>query len=199
MFKLPEIDFKNNSFLEDEAIEFHYGKHHKAYVDNLNKLNIENKGMLEIINSGKGAIYNNAAQSFNHTFYWLGITPNKSNLGKDSKLMQQIKKDFNDLNSLKESFIKNAMALFGSGWTWLALEKEAKKIQIINTSNADVIDLNKFMPLMVCDVWEHAYYIDYRNSRANYLSDFWDGINWNFVEENFSNMNLERIEKLMIT
>ncbi|MBL7545786.1 MAG: superoxide dismutase [Bdellovibrionaceae bacterium] len=199
MFKLPTIDFSKNTFLDAETIEFHYGKHHKAYIDNLNKLTIdsERRSLIEIIKNSQGALFNNAAQSFNHTFYWLGLTPAKISIKKGSSLSLQIDKDFGGIEKLKPLFLERALSIFGSGWTWLALNKSNNKLEIINTTNADVIDLENKMPLLVCDVWEHAYYIDYRNSRANYLNDFWDSINWNFVSENFEKKDLKKIENSM--
>lgn len=199
MFKLPTIDFSKNTFLDAETIEFHFGKHHKAYIDNLNKLTLdsEKRSLIEIIKNSQGALFNNAAQSFNHTFYWLGLTPAKISIKKGSSLGLQIEKEFGGIEKLKTLFLEQALSVFGSGWTWLALNKTNNKLEIINTANADVIDLENKMPLLVCDVWEHAYYIDYRNSRANYLNDFWDSINWNFVSENFEKKDLKKIENFM--
>lgn len=199
MFKLPTIDFSKNTFLDAETIEFHFGKHHKAYIDNLNKLTLESekRSLIEIIKNSQGALFNNAAQSFNHTFYWLGLTPAKISIKRGSSLSLQIDKEFGGIEKLKTLFLEQALSVFGSGWTWLALNKTNNKLEIINTANADVIDLENKMPLLVCDVWEHAYYIDYRNSRANYLNDFWDSINWNFVSENFEKKDLKKIENFM--
>lgn len=199
MFKLPTIDFSKNTFLDAETIEFHFGKHHKAYIDNLNKLTIdsERRSLIEIIKNSQGALFNNAAQSFNHTFYWLGLTPAKISIKIGSSLSLQIDKDFGGIEKLKTLFLERALSVFGSGWTWLALNKSNNQLEIINTTNADVVDLENYMPLLVCDVWEHAYYIDYRNSRANYLNDFWESINWNFVSENFEKKDLKKIENSM--
>lgn len=199
MFKLPTVDFSKNAFLDAETIEFHFGKHHKAYIDNLNKLTLdsEKRSLIEIIKNSQGALFNNAAQSFNHTFYWLGLTPDKNSIKKESNLSLQIDKDFGGIEKLKMLFLERALSVFGSGWTWLALNKSNNQLEIINTPNADVIDFENYMPLLLCDVWEHAYYIDYRNSRANYLNDFWDSINWNFVSENFEKKDLKKIENSM--
>lgn len=119
MFKLPVLDFKKCSFLDEEVVEFHYGKHHRAYVDNLNNLtNGKQVSLFEIIKTEKGSVYNNAGQVFNHTFYWLCLTPEKSKLNVNTAFESQVKSDFNDFKNLKESFIKSALALFGSGWTF---------------------------------------------------------------------------------
>ena len=199
MFKLPTINFSKNTFLDAETIEFHYGKHHKAYIDNLNKLTVgsERESLIEIIKNSQGALFNNAAQSFNHTFYWLGLTPAKISIKKESSLSLQIDKDFGGIEKLKPLFLDRALSVFDTGQTQLVVNKSNNTIEILNTANADVIDLENFMPLLVCDVWEHAYYIDYRNSRPNYLNDFWDSINWNFVSENFENRDLNKIENSM--
>ncbi|MBK7963846.1 MAG: superoxide dismutase [Bdellovibrionales bacterium] len=201
MFKLPEFNFTKASFLSEETIQYHYGKHHNAYIEKLNNLmeGLPPKDILEIIRDSDGALYNNAAQSWNHTFYWMGLTPSPSSLNLNSLLEKSIKEQFGSESGLKEKFVESALKVFGSGWTWLALDMQGKKIEIINTSNADVIDFKKYMPLLICDIWEHAYYIDYRNSRSNYLAEFWTAINWKFVEDNFENKDQAKVGKLLMT
>jgi Fe-Mn family superoxide dismutase len=199
MFKLPEFNFANAKFLSEETIEYHHGKHHRAYIENLNKLaeGLQQTDILEIIRSSEEALYNNAAQSWNHTFYWMGLTPGPSALNSSSPLAKAIVEQFGSESSLKEKFIEAATQVFGSGWTWLAFNLQNKSIEIMNTNNADLIDLKKYMPLLICDIWEHAYYIEYRNSRARYLSEFWSAINWKFVEENLELKDLTKVSKLL--
>lgn len=199
MFKLPQIDFSHCTFLSSETIDFHFGKHHKAYIDYLNQqVNDMSVGsLLQVVNSCDGPLYNNAAQAWSHTFYWLGVTPGPQKLNPESSLYALVKKQYGGEQELKEKFISHASRLFGSGWCWLILNKETKSLDIINTQDANIPNLNLFDPLLCCDVWEHAYYIEYRNSRGNYLEDFWKAINWNFVQENFETGNLARIESFM--
>lgn len=201
MFKLPEFNFTKTSFLSEETIQYHYGKHHRAYIEKLNMLteSLPSKDILEIIRDSDGALYNNAAQSWNHTFYWMGLTPGPSVLNLNSLLAKSLKEQIGSDSDLKEKFVESALKVFGSGWTWLALNLQSKKIEIINTSNADVIDFKKYAPLLICDIWEHAYYIEYRNSRSNYLTEFWSAINWKFVEDNFENKDLTKVGKLFMT
>lgn len=200
MFKLPDFSFSNVKLLSAETIEYHHGKHHRAYIENLNRLieNMPQKNILEIISNSEGAIYNNAAQSWNHTFYWMGLTPSPSVLNFDSQLGRAINEQLGSHSVLKEKFIDSGTKVFGSGWTWLALNNQTGKIEILNTSNAEVVDLKKYIPLLVCDIWEHAYYIEYRNARSNYLAEFWDAINWKFVEENFETKDLSKVGKRML-
>jgi Fe-Mn family superoxide dismutase len=199
MFKLPEVNFTKAPFLSEETLQFHYGKHHRAYIENLNKLSADlpPKDLLEIIQSSDGAMFNNAAQVWNHTFYWLGLTPSPNSLAQDSSLSRAVLEQFESETLLREKFVDSALKLFGSGWTWLALNLHNNKIEILNTSNADIIDFKIYMPLLICDVWEHAYYIEYRNSRSNYLKEFWSAINWKFVENNFENKKLDKVSELL--
>jgi Fe-Mn family superoxide dismutase len=199
MLKLPEIDFSNAKFLSAETVAYHYGKHHQAYIDKVNKLTeaLPAKDLLEIVSTSKGELFNNAAQAWNHTFYWLGMTPKPSELNSDSKLLKAFNAQYGSIADLKEKFIASAASLFGSGWTWLALEKAGHKFEILNTSNTGMPELSKYTPLLVVDVWEHAYYIQYRNSRANYLNEFWSAVNWTFAEDNFGKDNLSVVNELM--
>lgn len=176
-------------YISQETLEYHYGKHHQTYVNNLNNLIIwtpyEDLALEEIIKTApSGGIFNNAAQVWNHTFYFLTFTP-KSSKSPSWDLLQSIERDFGSFESFKEAFWANAASNFWSGWTWLA-KNNAWKLEIINTSNAGtlVTDDTK-IPLLVCDVWEHAYYIDTRNSRPEYVKNFWEIINWSLVEERY--------------
>jgi len=196
MFKLPEIAFDKIPFLKPETVEFHYGKHHKAYVDNLNKLlegsPLKEASLEEIVLKSEGGMFNNAAQAWNHTFYWLGLgAPGTQPTGP---LEAAIGAQFGGMAQLKEQFLKSATTLFGSGWTWLGHSPKSGQMEIINTSNADTPLKSGMKPLLVCDVWEHAYYIDYRNARAKYLEDYWKHVNWSFVSQNY-----ERREPLSLT
>ncbi len=199
MFKLPIIDFSKSSFLDGETAEFHYGKHHKFYIDKLNELtkSDSSSGLISIMEKSTGELKNYASQSFNHTFYWLSLTPSPSSLQIDSKLLLQIIKNYGGLENLKNQFLKLGASVFGSGWTWLCINKKTEQLTLLNTENAGTPCFETYTPLLVCDLWEHAYYIDYRNSRTNYLKDFWNAINWRFVSENYETRNINRIEKLM--
>lgn len=187
-FSLPELPFKKDAlmpYISAETIEYHYGKHHQAYVNNLNKLteNTEyaGKSLEEVIKSSKGGIFNNAAQVWNHTFYWNCLSPNGGG-EPTGKLKEQIEQAFGSFADFKEKFSKEAAANFGSGWTWL-IEKEGK-LEIFNTSNADTPLNHGLKSLLTIDVWEHAYYIDYRNARPSYIEAFWHLVNWDFVAKN---------------
>jgi Fe-Mn family superoxide dismutase len=198
-FHLPSIDFKQSSFLDSETLEFHYGKHHKAYVDNLNKL-VDGQpvqGLVEIIQNSSGGLFNNAAQAWNHTFYWMCLTPTASALRATSALAQAINRDFGSLENCQAEFEKMGASNFGSGWTWLAKEKASQKLSWINTSNAHLVDLKTHIPILVADVWEHAYYIKYRNARPQYLKDFWAAVNWTAAEKFFETDDVSAVEKSM--
>jgi Fe-Mn family superoxide dismutase len=187
---LDELPYDYNALepsISKETLEFHHDKHHAGYVNNTNKLiqgtEFEDKELEYIILNAKGGLFNNAAQAFNHSFYWHCMSPKKSELS--TNLQTMIKHSFGSLEEFKEAFITSATTLFGSGWTWL-IEDEGE-LSIINGSNAYTPIIDHKKPLLVCDVWEHAYYIDYRNVRAKYLEEFWSLINWDFVS-----LNLER-------
>ena len=188
-FKLTELPFKKNSlvnFLSQESIEYHYEKHHNTYVMNLNKLlfktDLENKSIEEIIKTQKGVIFNNAAQIFNHTFYWKCIST-KINIKQKKQIFKEITNTYGSFENFKEKFTKISLNLFGSGWVWLL--KKDNKIVIETTQNANCPLTENKKPLLTLDVWEHAYYIDYRNNRLKYIENWWNAINWNFVNENF--------------
>jgi Fe-Mn family superoxide dismutase len=173
-------------YLSRETLAFHYGKHHLAYVSNLNKLifgtEFTDMSLEEIIRSAKGSIYNNAAQIWNHTFYWNGLSPTGGGVPRGG-LALAIDAKWGSFTAFKEAFDKSAISHFGSGWTWLVMNKDGS-LDIYNSGNADC-PLAGETPLLVCDVWEHAYYIDYRNDRAKYLDAFWHVVNWEEVERRF--------------
>lgn len=187
--KLPPLPFSNDALepvISKETIEYHYGKHHQAYATNLNKLIADTEfadlTLEEIIKKSSGGIFNNAAQVYNHTFYWNCLAPNAGGEPK-GKLAEAINEAFGSFAAFKEKFSAAAIGTFGSGWAWL-VKNSAGKLEIVSTSNAvnPLIDNKK--PLLTCDVWEHAYYIDYRNARPTYVEKFWDLVNWDFVASN---------------
>ena len=189
--QLPPLPYEMDALaphISRETLEYHYGKHHLAYVTNLNNLvagtDLENKPLEEIIKTQTGSIFNNAAQVWNHTFYWNCLTPNGGGEPK-GELLAAINKDFGDFATFKDQFSKSAIATFGSGWAWLVRNPQGK-LEIVSTSNAATPLTTPNKALLTCDVWEHAYYIDYRNLRPKYLEAFWNLVNWDFVAVNFT-------------
>lgn len=189
LMNLPYAQTALEPYLSSETLSYHYGKHHAGYVNKLNAL-IEgtefiDKSLQDIVKNANGAIFNNAAQVFNHDFYWHGLSPVPTNIS--SNLSEQITQDFGSLELFKEKFLTIASGFFGSGWIWLVVT-ENKHLDIETTSNADTPIRHGQTPLLVCDVWEHAYYIDYRNGRPEYLENWWKLINWEFVSKNFESL-----------
>lgn len=196
-FILPELPYSDNSFgilLSKEAFDYHHKKHHNAYVVNLNNLleskpDLQSKDLESIVqisskDANLTAVFNNAAQVWNHSFFWHSMQ-NGGAMEPTGKLLEQIKKDFGGLEQFKEEFKRVGAGQFGSGWVWLVWDEA--KLKILGTSNAFTPITTSLMPLITCDVWEHAYYIDYRNRRPDYLTCFVDQlINWKFAEENFN-------------
>jgi superoxide dismutase, Fe-Mn family len=189
MFKLPDLPYAKNTlspFMSEEQIGFHYDKHHKAYIDNLNKFietdaSLKGKSLEEITLTSTGGIFNNAAQAWNHTFYWFCMNPAAKATSPSGALAAAITRDFGSIDELKAKFIDGGVKTFGSGWIWLCRDS-AGKLSLVSTSNAAVPFTNNGpTPILVADVWEHAYYVDYRNLRAKYLETFWSHINWEFV------------------
>jgi len=185
--KLMELPFAKEAlkgFLSPETIEFHYGKHHQTYVNKLNELlpgsGFEESSLEEIVMKSSGPLFNNAAQVWNHDFYWKCLSPEIQKPG--SQTLSLIEQTWGSFEAFKKEFDSKATTLFGSGWAWLVFDPSAQKLTIVQTSNAENPMKNGFVPILTCDVWEHAYYIDYRNSRPNYLTKWWDHVNWNFVE-----------------
>ena len=187
--KLPELPFAMDALephISKETLEYHYGKHHKTYVDNLNKLipgtEFEKLSLEDIIKKSSGGIFNNAAQIWNHSFYWNCLSPKGGEPG--GALADAIKKSFGSLDEFKQKFSQTAVTTFGSGWAWL-VKNAAGDLEIVSTSNAGCPLTEGKTPLLTCDVWEHAYYIDYRNARPKYVETFWKIVNWDFVAGNF--------------
>jgi Fe-Mn family superoxide dismutase len=187
--ELPALPYAKNALeptISAETIEYHYGKHHQAYVTNLNNLipgtEFENLSLEEIIMKSSGGVFNNAAQVWNHTFYWNCLKPKGG--GKPvGALAEAINGAFGSFDEFKKQFSTAAATNFGSGWTWL-VKNHGGGVEIVNTSNAANPMTTGKKPLLTIDVWEHAYYIDYRNARPKYLESIWNVINWDFVTDN---------------
>jgi len=189
-YTLPELPYPIDSLaphISQETLEYHHGKHHKTYVDNLNKLvpgtEFEGQTLEEIIKKASGGIYNNAAQVWNHTFYWNCLNPNGGGEPGGS-LAAAIDKSFGSFAEFKEKFSASCAGNFGSGWTWLVKNGDSE-VEILNMGAAGCPLAEGKAPLLTCDVWEHAYYIDYRNQRPKYVEGFFNLINWDFASSNF--------------
>ncbi|MBB5213128.1 superoxide dismutase [Microbulbifer hydrolyticus] len=189
---LPELPYAMDALqphISQETLEYHYGKHHKTYVDKLNGLldgtPDADKSLEEVIKSSSGGVFNNAAQIWNHTFYWNCLSPNGGGAATGA-VADAINAAFGSFDKFKEEFTASAVNNFGSGWTWL-VKKSDGSVAIVNTSNAETpLTDDSVTPLLTCDVWEHAYYIDYRNARPKYMEAFWALLNWEFVNQNFA-------------
>jgi Fe-Mn family superoxide dismutase len=184
--ELPALPYPRDALLphiSPETIDYHYGKHHQAYVTNLNNLiqgtPFENQSLEEIVRNSSGAVFNNAAQVWNHTFYWNCMKPNGGG-APTGRLAAAIDAAFGSFEKFKEEFTKTAVGTFGSGWAWL-VQKPDHTLAVASTSNAATPLTGADTPLLTCDVWEHAYYIDYRNLRPKYVEAFWNLVNWDFV------------------
>jgi Fe-Mn family superoxide dismutase len=188
---LPALPYAMDALqphISKETLEFHYGKHHQTYVTNLNNLikgtEFENASLEDIVKKSSGGVFNNAAQIWNHTFYWNSLSPKGG--GKPAgALAAAIDAKWGSFDAFKEAFTKSAVGNFGSSWTWL-VKKADGSLEIVNTSNAATPVTTADKPLMTCDLWEHAYYIDYRNRRPDYLGAFWSLVNWDFAAKNLS-------------
>ena len=186
---LPELPYAKDALaphISSETLDFHYGKHHAGYVTKLNAAiegtEFENASLEDIIMKSQGGVFNNAAQIWNHTFYWNSLSPNGG--GEPSgALADAINASFGSFEAFKKEFTAKAGTLFGSGWAWLVKNKEGK-LEIVQTANAGCPLTDGLVPLLTCDVWEHAYYIDYRNARPKYVDAFWSLVNWDFAASN---------------
>ncbi len=187
---LPPLPYAMDALaptISRETLEFHHGKHHQAYVTNLNNLikgtEFENLSLEEIILKSSGGIFNNAAQIWNHTFYWNCLSPNGG--GEPSgALRDAIDAKFGSFEEFKKQFSQTSITTFGSGWGWLVKNADGS-VELMSTSNAGTPMTSGKTALLTCDVWEHAYYIDYRNRRPDYVGAFWNLVNWDFVSRNF--------------
>jgi Fe-Mn family superoxide dismutase len=189
-FKLTELPWPRDALapvISAETIDYHHGKHHRAYVDKLNGLVSgtahENASLQELVVGTEGALFNNAAQAWNHDFYWHCLSPAPA--APDSALAKAIDTVFGSQEALREAFIRSAAGKFGSGWTWLVVTAD-QDLEILNTDDAGNPLRQGKTPLLTLDVWEHAYYIDYRNDRKGYLEAVWDLVNWEFVAANLA-------------
>ena len=189
---LPELPYAQNALephISANTLSFHYGKHHQAYVTNLNKLiagtEFEKASLEEIVKKSSGPIFNNAAQVWNHTFYWHSMKPAGGGV-PSGELAKQIEKDFGSLDKFREEFTAAATTQFGSGWAWLVLDKSGK-LKVIKTANAETPLTTGDTALLTIDVWEHAYYLDYQNRRPDYIATFLDKLaNWEFASSNLA-------------
>ncbi|PPC75638.1 superoxide dismutase [Fe] [Pokkaliibacter plantistimulans] len=191
-FELPALPYAMDALephISKETLEYHYGKHHQTYVTNLNNLvagtDNAGKSLEEIVRSSSGGLFNNAAQVWNHTFYWNCLAPNAGG-EPTGALADAINAKFGSFAAFKEEFTKTAIGTFGSGWAWL-VKTAAGELELRSTSNAGTpLTEDGVTPLLTCDVWEHAYYVDTRNARPKYVENFWALVNWDFVAANFA-------------
>ncbi|MGO3182452.1 MAG: superoxide dismutase [Aequorivita sp.] len=190
---LPDLPYDKNALaplITEETFDYHYGKHHAAYVNNLNNIiadsPLEEKSVKELILLGvekkDAGLFNNAAQHWNHSFFWHCLAPNGGG-GPTGNIKDLIERDFNSFDKFKEEFSTTATKLFGAGWAWLA-QNEAGKLEIIPMKDAHTPLTESKTPILTLDVWEHAYYIDYRNARPKFVESFWEIINWDFANKN---------------
>jgi len=188
-FTLPKLPYDQSALapvISKETFEYHYGKHHKAYIDNMNKAledsPLKGSSLEEIVRKSSGPMFNNSAQAWNHTFYWFNFSPQPTN--PSAALEKALGEAFGSKEKFLEEFITKGVGNFGSGWTWL-VKDQAGKLSIVNTSNAETPITKGLIPLLVADVWEHAYYIDYRNARKGHLDALPKVLNWKFASERF--------------
>lgn len=189
-FELPKLNYGLDAlepYISKQTLEFHYGKHHQAYVNNLNNLvagtEFENATLDEIVLKSSGGIFNNGAQVWNHTFYFNQFSNNGCDEPRD-QLKAAIEKAFGSFDAFKEQFTKASVTLFGSGWAWLVVNA-AGELEIVQTSNAANPITSGLKPILTCDVWEHAYYLDKQNLRPKYVEDFWKIVDWKIIAERF--------------
>ena len=187
--KLAELPYSRDAlepYISGETLDYHHGKHHASYVDKLNGMidgtEFESSSLEEIIEKAHGNLFNNAAQVWNHNFYWQCLSPEGGG-EPTGKLAREIEREFSTFSRFKEQFDAAAKSNFGSGWTWLTKDRNGH-LEIVNTDDAGNPLTNNQHPLLTCDIWEHAYYIDYRNERGEYLDAFWNLVNWEFVAAN---------------
>ncbi|PWU17657.1 MAG: superoxide dismutase [Fe] [Bdellovibrio sp.] len=205
MFRLPQLEYKLTELaplFSEEQMQFHYGKHHATYLENLNKA-IEANGALAsktleaLVLENSGPLFNNAAQAWNHTFFWFNLAPKGKGGAPSAELSAALQKSFGGLESMYKQFVDTGVKTFGSGWAWLCAGPEGD-LKLVSTSNAEVpFKGSNLRPLLTADVWEHAYYIDYRNRRQAFLEAMKDYLNWNFISENYRNKNVRSLHQSM--
>lgn len=205
-FQIPALPYNLDALephVSKETLSFHYGKHHRAYVDKMNKL-LESSplgrdaSLEDIVRESSGALFNNSAQAWNHTFFWHCMSPHTGDHRISRTLEKAIGHSFGTLNDFFNEFSHNAVENFGSGWTWL-VKDENGDLSILNTSNAETPISGELVPLLVVDVWEHAYYIDYRNARKKYLESFQKIMHWKFASERYDSQDIFNATKEMRT
>jgi superoxide dismutase, Fe-Mn family len=184
---LPPLPYANHAlepYMSRETLDYHYGKHHKAYIDNVNMLirgTPQQRATLEeLVMQADGALFDNAAQAWNHAFFWRCLSPRRQAPGRE---LEGTLRGFGGLEGLEREFTRAAIAVFGSGWAWLIKERSGP-VRVVTTANAYTPLRDGHLPLLVCDMWEHAYYVDHHNDRSAYLSNFWQLVNWDFVASN---------------
>lgn len=192
MFKLPELPWPKNALvphMSQETVEFHYGKHHAAYVTKLNGMVKDtpkaNMSLEQLIKTEKPntPLFNMAAQTWNHTFFWNSLAP-KAGGAPHGKIATCINESFGSFDAFKKQFSEVAAGHFGSGWAWLVREENSNKLQVVQTHDANNPMTDNLHPVLTCDVWEHAYYIDYRNDRGKFVEAWWNLVNWEFANQN---------------
>ena len=186
---LPPLPYANNALephMSRETLDYHYGKHHKAYVDKVNSLiagtEFEDASLEELVAESTGEVFNSAAQVWNHTFFWNCLSPRSQSPGAE---LERALESLGGFESFQDQFDKAASGLFGSGWGWLVKDRQGA-LKIVTTANANTPVRDGQVALLTCDMWEHAYYIDHRNDRAAYLKNFWPLVNWEFVAANLA-------------
>lgn len=203
-FNLPKLPYGQTDLkglVSAETFEYHLGKHHKAYIDKMNtmletdKSFGENPTLEDLVRKTQGGLFNQAGQSWNHTFYWYSMTPTAKTLSGNLKTSLEGK--FGSLEKFKTEFVEKGVGLFGSGWVWL-VKNSAGGLELVNTSNAENPIRQGAQPVFVCDVWEHAYYIDFRNGRKGYLEKFFDHIDWTFAAANFESKTVPNMTQYMV-
>lgn len=189
-FELPSLPYELNAlepYISAETLRYHHGRHHHAYIDRLNRMlpesGFEGLSLEEIVRRSVGDMFNNAGQCWNHAFYWNCLSPERTAPGR--ALTAALNHAFGSIDAFKAAFNKSAVANFGSGWTWLIQNRDGS-VAVVNTGNAGTPLTDAVTPLLTVDVWEHAYYIDYRNERARHLDAFWNVVNWDFVGRNLA-------------
>ena len=203
-FQLPVLPYDFDDLepaISAEAMEFHYGRHHSGYIEKTNHLLEaptawqDELSLEEIVQTSTGPLFNNAAQAWNHTFFWHCLAPDAGG-EPDGEVLEAIVESFGTFENFREKFSDKAAEVFGSGWTWLVKERSGR-LAIVTTANGDTPIVREDIPLLVLDVWEHAYYIDYRYDRPGFIEAFWDLVNWDFVLENLQRNELPNLTKLM--
>ncbi len=190
-FTLPDLPYSRDALaphMSKETLDYHYGKHHKAYVDKANGAlegsGFENASLEDVVKEASGFLFNQTAQIWNHTFFWNSLSPNGGGEPRGD-VRNQLEKAFNSVEDFKSQFSKAAQAIFGSGWAWL-IRNNSGELEIVTTQNAGNPMTSNQTPLLTCDMWEHAYYIDYRNAKPDFLDAYWNIVNWDFVDQNLS-------------